>query len=108
MRRALNNTLPAALLVLLPASARAGSISSHLVGTRRNDLSAGVNLGHEIDLSPGRATEREGSFPLVARDRKIPLSQNVHANESIDIPVEGNLGDPHHGKHDSIREGNID
>jgi hypothetical protein len=74
----------------------------------RDDLFAVFNLGHEVNLSPRWATESKGCFAVVMGYSKIAHSEDIHADKSIDARMERYFSDAHHGKHDSIRERDVD
>jgi len=73
----------------------------------RDNLLIRLKLTHEVNLPSGRATKREGCFAFVVGYRKVPEAKNVHPNDDIKILMENHLGDPYHGKHDPIRETNV-
>jgi hypothetical protein len=75
---------------------------------RRGRLSTFRNLGYEVNLSAGRATEREGRLALVVGYCKISLAQNVHTDQGVDVWADHKLSDPHHAEHHHIGESDID
>jgi hypothetical protein len=97
-----------ALLIFLAAAARAWTVSANLIGMCGSDLIAFIDFCHEVNLPSRRATKRKGRLLLVVGYRKVACPDDIHTYHDIYSLMEGYFRNPHHRKHDPVREANID
>jgi len=73
-----------------------------------SDLIAFIDFCHEVNLPSRRATKRKGRLLLVVGYREVACPDDIHTYHDIYSPMEGYFRNPHHRKHDLVREANID